>query len=140
MADLKGFFAQNTIKQDNVKFALSKRFLDENGKPYEWELRALNADESEQIRRECTRRVKVKGNQYTMEIDNEALAIKMMVASIVFPNLNDKGLQDSYGVMGAEQVLKKMLNVGEYSVLSNKISEINGFGESMDELVEEVKN
>lgn len=140
MADLKGFFAQNTIKQDNVKFALSKRFLDENGKPYEWELRALNADESEQIRRECTRRVKVKGNQYTMEIDNEALAIKMMVASIVFPNLNDKALQDSYGVMGAEQVLKKMLNVGEYSVLSNKISEINGFGESMDELVEEVKN
>ena len=140
MADLKGFFAQNTIKQDNDKFALSKRFLDENGKPYEWELRALNADESEQIRRECTRRVKVKGNQYTMEIDNEALAIKMMVASIVFPNLNDKALQDSYGVMGAEQVLKKMLNVGEYSVLSNKISEINGFGESMDELVEEVKN
>ncbi|MBO5704548.1 MAG: phage portal protein [Alphaproteobacteria bacterium] len=140
MADLKGFFAQNTIKQDNVKFALSKRFLDENGNPYEWELRALNAEESEQIRRECTRRVKVKGNQYTMEIDNEALAIKMMVASIVFPNLNDKGLQDSYGVMGAEQVLKKMLNVGEYSVLSNKISEINGFSETMDDLVEEVKN
>lgn len=140
MADLKGFFAQNKIKQENVKFALSKNFLDENGKPLEWELRALDAEESEQIRRECTHRVKVKGNQYTMEIDNEALAIKMMVASIVFPNLNDKGLQDSYGVMGAEQVLKKMLNVGEYSVLSNKISEINGFGESMDDLVEEVKN
>lgn len=140
MADLKGFFAQNAIKQDNVKFVVSKRFIDENGNPHEWELRALSAGESEIIRRECTRRVKVKGNQYTMEIDNEALAIKMMVASIVFPNLNDKGLQDTYGVMGAEQLLSKMLTVGEYSLLSSKITEINGFGESMDDLVDEAKN
>lgn len=140
MADLKGFFAQNAVKINNEKFVVSNRFLDENGKPHEWELRALDAGESETIRKDCTRRVKVKGNQYTMEIDNEALAIKMMVASIVFPNLNDKALQDTYGVMGAEQLLKKMLTVGEYSLLSTKISEINGFGDSMDDLVEEAKN
>lgn len=139
MADLKGFFAQNVVKLENVKFALSNRFLDENGKPHEWELRALDAGESETIRKDCTRRVKV-GNQYTIEIDNEALAIKMMVASIVFPNLDDKALQDTYGVMGAEQLLKKMLTVGEYSALSKKISEINGFDESMDDVVEEAKN
>lgn len=139
MADLKGFFAQNAVKLENVKFVLSKRFLDENGKPHEWELKTLDAGESETIRKECTRRVKV-GNQHTMEIDNEALAIKMMVASIVFPNLNDKALQDTYGVMGAEQLLKKMLTIGEYSALSSKISEINGFNESMGDLVDEAKN
>lgn len=139
MADLKGFFAQNAVKLENVKFVLSNRFLDENGKPHEWELRTLDAGESETIRKECTRRVKV-GNQYTMEIDNEALAIKMMVESIVFPNLNDKALQDTYGVMGSEQLLKKMLTIGEYSSLSKKISEINGFDESMNDLVDEAKN
>ena len=44
----------------------------------------------------------------------------MMVASIVEPNLNDKTLQDSYGVMTPEDLLTEMIdNPGEYNDLVN---------------------
>ena len=64
----------------------------------------------------------------------------MATRCVVFPNLNDKDLQDSYGVMGAEKLLKEMLKPGEYQDLIKKIQEVNGFNVSMDELVEEAKN
>lgn len=140
MADLKAFFAQNRVQQENMKVVISKRFLNENGDPMEWELRAISTDESEAIKKDCTRRVKVGGNRYTMEVDEDKLAGKMAAACVVFPDLNDATLQDSYKVMGADQLLKKMLSMGEYAALAKKITEINDLNTSMDELVEEAKN
>lgn len=140
MADLKAFLAQNKLKQENVKFVVSKQFVDETGKPVEWELRKLDPEENEAIKKECTRRVKVGFNQFTSEVDEDKMGWKSMAASVVYPNLNDAELQDSYKVMGADQLLKKMLSLGEIAALSRKIAEINGFGESMEDLVEEAKN
>lgn len=140
MADLKAFFAQNRVKQENVKVAISKRFLDDNGKPIEWELRVVDTDEQEAIKKDCTRRVKVGNNRFTTEVDEDKLAGKMAAASVVFPNLNDAELQTSYGVMGADQLLKKMLSIGEYGLLAKKITAINDLDTSMDDLVEEAKN
>ena len=42
--------------------------------------------------------------------------------------------------MGADKLLKTMLKPGEYQDLLKKIQEINGFDESMEDLVEEAKN
>jgi len=58
----------------------------------------------------------------------------------VFPNLNDKALQDSYKVMGAKELLKKMLLPGEYDEYLATVQKINGFDVGMDEIVEEAKN
>lgn len=142
MSNFSAFFAQNKIKSDNVKFAVSKNFVDGNGKPIEWELRVLSADEDETIRRESTRKVKVAGRSgaYTSELDTNTYLTKMISASVVYPNLNDKELQDSYKVMGAEQLLKAMLNAGEYIQLSGKVAEINGFDNTVEELADEAKN
>ena len=140
MADLKAFFAQSRVKQENIKVAISKRFLDENGNPIEWEIRAISTEESEAIKKDCTRRVKVGGNRYTMETDEDKLAGKMAAACVVFPDLNDAELQNSYKVMGADQLLKAMLSMGEYATLAKKITEINDLNTSMEDLVEEAKN
>lgn len=142
MSNFSAFFAQNKIKSDNVKFAVSKNFVDSNGNPIEWELRVLGADEDESIRRDATRKVKVAGRSgaYTSELDTNTYLTKMVAASVVYPNLNDKELQDSYKVMGAEQLLKAMLNAGEYIQLSGKVAEINGFDNTVEELAEEAKN
>lgn len=140
MADLSAFLSQNKIKQENMKFVASKSFIDENGNPMEWEIRALSTSESDAIKKECTRRVKIKGNQYTMETDTDAYVGKLAAACTVFPNLNDAALQNSYGVMGGDNLLKAMLSVGEYTAYTNKISEINGFDVAMDDIVEEAKN
>ena len=56
------------------------------------------------------------------------------------PNLNDKELQDSYHVMGADTLLKAMLTAGEYANYLERVQEVNGFDVPMEELVEDVKN
>jgi len=42
-------------------------------------------------------------------------------------NLDDIELQNSYGVMGADALLKTMLTPGEYPEYMEKVQEVNGF-------------
>ena len=46
--------------------------------------------------------------------------------SVIFPDLKDAALQDSYGVIGAEKLLGKLLLSGEYDALRSAVEEING--------------
>ena len=64
----------------------------------------------------------------------------MAAACTVFPNLNDAELQDSYGVMGAEELITEMLDKdGEFQAYVKKCLEVSGY-ENNAELVEEAKN
>jgi len=58
----------------------------------------------------------------------------------VFPDLNDKTLQDSYSVMGADHLLRAMLTPGEYAEYLRQVQKICGFDVPFDELVDEAKN
>lgn len=142
MGDLSCFLAQNAIKVENVKIAVSRRFLDKAGKPMEWEVCCITPEEDEILKKECTRRVPVVGKKgaFLPETDYSAYVAKLAARCTVFPNLNDKELQDSYHAMGADALLKKMLTPGEYSDYLAKVQEVNGFDISMDELVDEAKN
>ena len=42
--------------------------------------------------------------------------------------------------MGEENLLKRMLTSGEYIAYLDKIQDINGFHETLEELVQEAKN
>ncbi len=140
--DLSSFLAQNAIKVDNVKYAASKRFLDADGKPMEWEIGCVTSTEDEALRKDSTKRVQIPGKkyQYTSETDYNEYLGKLAVKCTIFPNLNDAELQNSYGVMGAETLLKIMLTPGEYADYLAKIQEINGFDRETEEVVEEAKN
>ena len=141
MSDFKEFMAGNAIKDENVKYVASKRFV-KNNKPIEWEIQAIDSDKDEAIRKECTKRVPIVGKrgQYNQETDTDKYIGKLCVASTVYPNLNDTELQDSYGVKGADALLKKMLKAGEYTEYKAKVMEVNGYDMSMEELVDEAKN
>ena len=54
MGGLSAFMAQNVKKPENIKLVVSDRFVDENGKPEEWEVRCLSSDENDLIQRDCT--------------------------------------------------------------------------------------
>jgi len=136
--DLKAFL--NPVKEENIKCVISDRFLDENGKGIEWELKAISSKKDEELRKECTSKVQVKKGRRIDEIDTNRYICLLTVESVVFPNLRDKELQDAYDVMGSEDLLKAMLKPGEFTALTAKVSEINGFDVSMDELAEEAKN
>ncbi len=142
MSGLSVFFAENVAKAEVVKYVASKRFKDEKGNPVEWQIGCVTSDEDEAIRKSCTRKVPIPGkkNAYMPETDFESYLGKLAVRCIVYPNLNDTELQNSYGVMGADKLLKTMLKPGEYQDLLKKIQEINGFDETMEDMVEEAKN
>lgn len=132
----------NPMKEENKKVVASKRFVGDGGKPIEWEIKTITAEEDEALRKSCTRNIQVPGKkgQYTQEIEVNKYLGLLAVSSTVSPNLNDAELQNSYGVMGADSLLKKMLHAGEYTAYLGKVQELNGFDSSMDELVEEAKN
>lgn len=142
MGDLSCFLSGNAIAVENVKFVASKRFVNEDKKPVEWEIRCIGTDEDEALKKNCTKRVPVTGKKgmFVPETDYSRYVGLLAAACTVFPNLDDKELQDSYHVMGADVLLKKMLTPGEYNEYLAKVQEVNGFDVSMDELVDEAKN
>lgn len=141
MSDFAVFMAGNATKDETVKYVASKRFA-VKGKPVEWEIRAIDSDLDEAIRKECTKRVPIVGKrgQYNQETDTDKYIGKMCVACTVYPDLNNTELQESYGVKGADALLKKMLLPGEYTEYKAKVMEVNGYDMSMEELVDEAKN
>ncbi|MCK1998927.1 phage portal protein [Psychrobacillus psychrodurans] len=142
MSNLTAFLSQNAIKVENVKYVASKRFVDENGKPVEWEIASITSDEDELLRKTCTKRIPVPGkrNAFMPDTDFNAYITKQAVKCTLFPNLNDVELQNSYGVMGGEALLKVMLTPGEYADYVAKVQEVNGFNVPLEDAVEEAKN
>ena len=142
MSNLSGFLAQNALPVENVKYVASKRYLDNDGKPLEWEIKCITSTEDEELRKSCTRRIPLPGGrkgQYTQETDYTLYTGKLAATCTVYPNLNDAELQDSYKVMGADALLKKMLSPGEYADYLIKVQEVNGF-QTLQEDIDEAKN
>lgn len=138
---LSAFMAQNAKKVDNVHFVASNRFVDENGEAIPWEICGITAAENTALRKSCMRTIPVPGRkgQFTQEFDANAYLTKVSVRCTVFPNLHDADLQNSYGVMGAEQLIAAMLTPAEFEDYSTRVLETNGF-QSGEDILEEAKN
>jgi hypothetical protein len=143
MSDIKAFLKQNKEVKENVKVVVSDGFKDEKGKPVPFEIKALTAMEDEAIRNACMRKVQVTGkkNQFTNELDSNRYVRLLCTNSVVFPNLKDAELQDSYGVSSPDDLLVAMLTAGEFNALAEKVSELS-MNKSVitDEDIEEAKN
>jgi len=129
----------NPVKEENRKAVISQRFI-ENGKPVEWEIKAISAEQDESIRKTATKKIKNKNGMIQNEIDFPLYLSKLATASVVFPDLQNIELQNAYHVMNGEDLIKKMLTSGEYYRLLDVVKEVNGFEESAEELINEVKN
>ncbi|MFS1514556.1 phage tail assembly chaperone [Chengkuizengella sp. SCS-71B] len=140
MSDLSLFFAENVSSELIEEVIISNRFKGSNGEPMAWKIKSMTEEENEQCRKAATRKVKAKNGVYIPETNQDEYAAKLAVLSIQYPNLKDAELQKSYGVMGAEVLLRKMLLPGEYSTLIQNVMSINGFNKDIGELIDEVKN
>lgn len=143
MSKFSRFMKANKIAQKNEKFAPTQSLRDENGKPLEWEFKKISAKENEEIREACTTEVQVKGkpNMFRPKVKTSEYLAKMIAASVVYPDLYDKELQDSYGVMTPEDLVYAMVdNAGEYQELSVWLQNFQGFTKTMDDKVDEAKN
>ena len=134
--DLQAFFAQNMKKAENVLYAATERLRDpETGEALLWEIAPITAAENLAIRRDCMRMTPLPGrkNQYSQNVDTNRYLIRLAVRCTEWPNLNDPGLQDSYNVKSAEQLLGAMLLSGELDDYLQKVSEVNGFDKAEED-------
>ncbi len=140
--NLKLFLKENKREKETTTFPATKSLCDEDGNPLLWEIRAISTKESEDIRESCTTEIPVKGKpgMYRQKIDTSKYIAGIMCASVVTPDLYNKDLQDSYGVMTPEELIKAMIdNPGEYNDFANFIQNYSGF-ETMQDKVDEAKN
>lgn len=138
--DLSSFFRENAIKTEEVKYVVSTRFVDKNKKPVEWILKPVSSQIDEDLRRQSTITKKNISGQSQLELDVNKYIGLLAVACTVYPNLNDENLQNSYAVMGADSLLKKMLLPGEYANYLLKVQEICGFDQKIDDMIKQAKN
>lgn len=142
MSNFSNFMKANKIQKQNVMHPVTKSLTDEKGEPLLWEIRPLTTKENEAIRDSCTIDVPVKGkpNLYRPKVDMNKYQTKMVCAAIVSPDLNNVELQNSYGVMSAEELIKEMVDdPAEYTDLTVFVQKISGF-KTLQEEVDEAKN
>ena len=143
MSDLSRFLKANKIKRENTTFAATKSLVDAKGNPLPLTIKPLTTKENDAIRDECMIEVPVKGkpNMFRPKLDTSKYIGKMICACVVEPNLYDKDLQDSYGVMSPDDLLKEMIDdPGEYQEFATFVQNFNGFNTTLEDKVEEAKN
>ncbi len=121
----------NPIKQPNVEYVASERFVGEDGKPVPFELKVLSSGEGELALRQAY----VKG-----EIDDISQRYEYAAKCVVYPDLTNAELLKAYGVLKASDLLREMLTDSEFARLLQKCYEVNGAIRNLQETVDEVKN
>lgn len=143
MGNLKAFLKANKKEKKTTQYAATRSLCDEKGNPLLWTIRAISTKESEIIREECTTEVQVTGKpgMYRQKINSNKLLTKLICAAVVEPDLYSKELQDSYGVMSAEELITEMVDSPEeFGELATFVQQYSGLDETMQEKVDTAKN
>ena len=143
MATLSQFLKKNKTQKPNEFYAPTRSLCDEDGAPLPWEFRHITSKEQTRIREDCSREVPIPGQKgvYRSRVDMNRFVQKIIVASVVFPDLQNVELQNSYGVCTPEDLIYEMVDdPGEYNDLVLFVEKLQGFDVSFDERVDEAKN
>lgn len=143
MSTLALFMKGNKKQRTNGFYPATKSLVDKDGNPLIWEIKPISTKEDEAIRDACTFEVPIPGkrNQFRIKIDTSAYMTKQLAASVVYPNLLNAELQDSYGVKTPDALLKEMIDdPTEFAEFAAYVREFNGFDETINDAVEEAKN
>lgn len=140
MKDLKFFLKQNTIPVENQEVEVSKRFKDDAGNTVKFEIKSISNEMDDALRKQNTRQVKKAKGVIVPELDQQKYFVDLVLKSLVYPDLDDKELQDSWGVMDSKELINVMLLPGEYAALLQEVQKINGWDLNVEDIKDEVKN
>ena len=140
MKDLKFFLKQNTIPVENQEVEVSKRFKDDAGNTVKFEIKSISNEMDDALRKQNTRQVKKAKGVIVPELDQQKYFVDLVLKSLVYPDLDDKELQDSWGVMDSRELINAMLLAGEYTALLQEVQKINGWDLNVEDIKDEVKN
>lgn len=115
------FLLNNDVAICNIKKDVKiNRLSDFAGSDVVFKARAISYDEYVKILRED---------------DNANVKLKVCSVGVVDPNLNNKSLQMKYSAADSEDLVDKMLLMGEISMLYDEICNISGFNDETSKIV-----
>lgn len=131
MSGLMDFLLENPVDDVTAEVIISQRLM---GKPFK--ISAMSSPEFTEYQKAATKIHKGKRVSFDSKLFNETLVINHTLN----PNFKDAEFIKKAGCMTPAQLLNKVLLAGEIAELAAKISELSGFDEDMDDLVDEAKN
>lgn len=132
MNTLKNFL--HPVRKPNTKFVLSDAFVNDEGKPLEWEMRQIGAKEGVELARETEGMAAVES------------MLHYVAASLVVPNLKSQEIVNAFAeerngkIMSPAEILSELVTDGELGKLIDIYSQHNRTTLNFAELVEEAKN
>lgn len=132
MSNIKDFMQEVHGEREEVK-------LDRFKQPFVVE--AISENDNDKLKKSATKKYRSKSGNIVRDLDTDKYADLLVARCVVEPDLHNAELQAFYKTEGDPvDTLKTMLLAGEYSEITTKLLEINGFNESEDDLADEVKN
>ena len=132
MTELQMFLMENPVDNITAKIKLGGRLKD-----FEFEIKPMNNNDMSRYQKLC---IKNPNSAKKKEFDIQKFNELVVINNVISPNFKDPEWMKSVGVLTPEALVAKVLLAGEISELSEKISEISGFGDNSEELEDEVKN
>lgn len=132
MTELQMFLMENPVDNITNKIKLGGRLKD-----FEFEIKPMTNNDMSKYQKLC---VKNTQNAKKKEFDIQKFNELVVINNVISPNFKDPEWMKSAGVLTPEALLNKVLLAGEISELSEKVSELSGFGDNTEELEEEIKN
>lgn len=121
---LEAFLTERARKYEAVEFCINNEFS--------FKLRAIKFGEWNELRK---RAIDSDGR-----VDSTELSRQVIIAGCIEPNFKGEEFVQSAGCITPSELIDKLLNAGEVSKLSQKILDISGFGETVEDVRDEAKN
>lgn len=136
MSALTDFLLANPVNTITKEVVVSKRIKDAEGNLMKFKVKPMLNEEYLEYQNQCT--IPKKGGK--IDFNSRRFNQLIILNHTVEPNFRDADLIQKAEVRTPEQLLNKFLLAGEIQALSEQIRMLSGFEDSLDDLVEEVKN
>lgn len=155
MSSLKYFMKEELKKDEIVEVPGTETFADDNGKPVPFLIKKIGVEEMNRIRQNYTVKKQARNEKgkpildkfgnlvFITEVDDSKVTNRLIVESLVQPNLKDPELMKFYECVDVMEMPYKIFKKpSDYKYISNQVLLVNDLIEdkSDEELVEEVKN
>lgn len=126
-------------KNQVVEFVVSEDFKNQEGKPEPFKIKPIGFRQFSSIREKHSK-MHMKDKRLIKQTNEGAVTLELCAKAIVYPDLKNAELQDFYGVVNETDLVDAMLNFKEIESLAEKVMEISGLGEDVNELKDQAKN
>lgn len=138
--DMSAFMKGKAKQLPEEEKVITTLYEDAEGKPISFKFKAIPTALVDQIRTDCTT-IKYTKGQRMESFDKDRFACKLGIETTTFPNFKDSELLKSYDCIDPVDLAKTILTLpGEYTEWIQVCTKLNGFDDTIEELVKEAKN